>query len=169
MELNKENTFDAPIPGMSLTKELGGRPWQSPPQYTTADEVADFYMERMSSEDFMLQIVDVLEMGVPVTVLANTIQMANVMDGVHSIDTGMLALPLIMEMMMMLGDSAGIKYDSGLDNPKKTRDTLLHKFAMEYEKKLENMEEDLKDRKEEEQPVEIVEDEKPTGLMARRK
>jgi hypothetical protein len=167
MELNKENTFDAPIPGMSLTTELGNRPWQSPPQFTTADEVADYYMERMSNEDFMLQIVDVLEMGVPITVLANTIQMANVMDGVHTIDTGMLALPLIMEMMMMLGDSAGIKYDTGLDNPKKTRDTLLHKFAMEYEKKLENMEEDLKDRPEE--PVEMEEVKEPTGLMARRK
>ena len=33
----KEPIFDAPIPGMSLTAELGGRPWQSPPQYATVE------------------------------------------------------------------------------------------------------------------------------------
>ena len=35
----KEQSFDAPIPGMSMTHELGARPWQSPPQYSTVDEV----------------------------------------------------------------------------------------------------------------------------------
>ena len=28
-----EPMFDGPIPGESLTAELGARPWQSPPQY----------------------------------------------------------------------------------------------------------------------------------------
>lgn len=163
MELDKEQMFDAPIPGMSLTHELGDRPWQSPAQFSSADEVADYYMERMSSEEFMLEIADVLEMGVPVTVLANTIQMGSVMNGVHSVDAGMLALPLIMEMMMMIGDSAGIKYDSGLNNPKKTRDTLLHKFAMQYENKIQDIEEKLK-----EEPLSEKREE-TKGLMARRK
>ena len=48
--LTDEPTFDRPIPGQSLTAELGGRPWQSPPQYSNIDEVMDFYMERMSSD-----------------------------------------------------------------------------------------------------------------------
>ena len=65
--LTEEPTFDRPIPGQSLTAELGGRPWQTPPQYTTIDEVLNFYMAGMSSEDFMLQAVDILEMGVPLT------------------------------------------------------------------------------------------------------
>ena len=168
--LSKEPSFDRPIPGMSLTAELGGRPWQNPPQYTTVDEVIEFYMERMSSEEFMVQTVDVLEMGVPVTTLANTMQMSNVMNGVHTIDTGMLVLPVIMEMIMLLGDSAGVEYDSGLEDPNKisttnkTRESLLAKAAMEYKGVLE--EADLEAIAEEE--VEEEEETQPSGLMARR-
>ena len=105
--------FDAPIPGMSLTHELGARPWQSPAQYPTVDKAIEYYLERMSTDEFMDQIADVLEMNVPVTTLANTIQLAGVMDGKHSVDVGMLVMPLLMEMIMLIGDNAGVNYDTG--------------------------------------------------------
>lgn len=170
MELNNnEPSFDAPIPGMSLTHELGDRPWQTPARFSNVDEVADHYMERMSSEDFMLQLVDVLEMGVPVTVLANTIQMAGVMDGTHSVDTGMLVMPLLMEMIMMLGDSANVEYETGMKTTNKLRDTMLAKFTVDYEKKLAETEDILKEGKEVKEEDTVEEDKAPTGLMARRK
>jgi len=169
MEISNQPSFDAPIPGQSLTMELGSRPWQSPAQFTTVDETIDYYMERMSSEDFMLQLADVLEMGTPVTVLANTIQMASVMEGVHTVDVGMLVLPMLMEMIMMIGDSAGIKYDSGLENKDKpkTRDTLIAKVISDYEKEVSGA--GLSDREEKEVKDKVeVEEEEPKGLMARR-
>ena len=168
--LSNEPSFDRPIAGQSLTHELGARPWQNPSQYTTVDEAIDYYMERMSSEDFMVQLVDTLEMGVPVTTLANTIQMSNVMNGVHNLDVGMLVLLLIMEMLMMIGDSAEIEYNTGLDNPNEiktsnpTRESLLTKVAMQYKDKLEEVDfENLDEETVEEEPTE-----EPTGLMARR-
>jgi Fic family protein len=168
--LSNEPSFDRPIAGQSLTHELGARPWQNPSQYATVDEAIDYYMERMSSEDFMVQLVDTLEMGVPVTTLANTIQMSNVMNGVHNLDVGMLVLPLIMEMLMMIGDSAEIEYNTGLDNPNEiktsnpTRESLLTKVAMQYKDKLEEVDfENLDEETVEEEPTE-----EPTGLMARR-
>ena len=168
--LSNEPSFDRPIAGQSLTHELGARPWQNPSQYSTVDEAIDYYMERMSSEDFMVQLVDTLEMGVPVTTLANTIQMSNVMNGVHNLDVGMLVLPLLMEMLMMIGDSAEIKYNTGLDNPNEiktsnpTRESLLTKVAMQYKDKLEEVDfENLDEETVEEEPTE-----EPTGLMARR-
>ena len=33
--------LDAPIPGMSLTHELGDRPWQSPPKAATVGEAME--------------------------------------------------------------------------------------------------------------------------------
>lgn len=107
--------FDAPIPGMSMTAELGARPWQSPPQYATVDEAIEYYLDRMSSDDFLDQLTDVMEMGIPITTIANTMQLGNVMEGVHTVDVGMLIMPVLVEMMMLVGDSAGIEYDSGLD------------------------------------------------------
>jgi hypothetical protein len=110
----EEPTFDAPIPGMSLTHELGARPWQQPHQFPDVESAVDYYMARMTSEEFIDQLIDILEMGVPVTVVANTMQLANVMEGKHSIDVSMLITPLLIELMMMLAESAGIEYDSGL-------------------------------------------------------
>jgi len=158
-------SFDAPIPGQSLTMELGARPWQNASRFTTVDDTIDYYMERMSSEEFMVQLAEVLESGVPVTSIANSIQLSSVMEGVHTVDVGMLVLPMIMEMLMMIGDSAGVKYDKGLENPNKPilRDSTIAKAVAEYEAKIED-----KDVVQETEDKE-VEDEEPTGLMARRK
>ena len=166
MQTSNEPNFDAPIPGMSLTHELGDRPWQTPAKHANVDEVMDYYMERMSNEEFMVQVVEVLESGVPVTVLANTIQMASVMDGVHSLDTGMLVLPMIMEMMMMLAESADIEYDDGLKDPnkKKLRDSLVAKTISQYEKKLRETDTEVLTQDLPEKPM----TDEPKGLMARR-
>ena len=166
MQTSNEPIFDAPIPGMSLTHELGDRPWQTPAKHSNIDEVMDYYMERMSSEEFMVQVVEVLESGVPVTVLANTIQMASVMDGVHSLDTGMLVLPMIMEMMMMLAESADIEYDDGLKDPNKKefRDSLIAKTISQYEKKLRDTDTEVLTQDLPEKPM----TDEPKGLMARR-
>ena len=156
--------FDAPIPGMSLTHELGARPWQSPPQYTTVDEAIEYYLERMSTDEFMDQMADVLEMNVPVTTLANTIQLAGVMDGKHTVDVGMLVMPLLMEMIMLIGDNAGVKYDSGLtDIPdNRTKDTLIEAVRKEMQQKINESEEEPKVEEE------VTEEEPKSGLMARR-
>ena len=173
--LSNEPSFDRPIPGMSLTHELGDRPWQNPPQYSTVDDAIEYYMGRMSSEDFMVQAVDILEMGVPVTTLANTMQMSGVMEGTHSIDTGMLVLPVIMEMLMLLGDSAGIKYETGLDNPNeiktsnKTRQSLLSKVAVEYKSVLDEADlEPIMPDEDEDDEIATEETEETSGLMTRR-
>lgn len=165
MAMSNQPSFDAPIPGQSLTMELGARPWQNASRFTTVDDTIDYYMERMSSEEFMVQLAEVLEAGVPVTSIANSIQLSSVMEGVHTVDVGMLVLPMIMEMLMMIGDSAGVKYDKGLENPNKPiiRDSTIAKAVAEYEAKIED-----KDVVEETEDKE-VEDEEPTGLMARRK
>ena len=107
---SNEPMLDGPIPGESLTAELGSFPWQSPPQYANVDDVIDYYMSRMSQEDFMVQLVDVLEMGTPVSALANTIQLSGVMQGLHTIDSGILVMPVIMEMIMMLGVVAHYRF-----------------------------------------------------------
>ena len=109
-----EPLFDAPIPGQALTHELGARPWQSPPQYSTVDEAVDYYTSRLSTPEATSQIVEILKMGIPVTSLANTIQMGSIMDGKHSIDVGMLVLPLIVEVIMYIAEQEGIDYDLSL-------------------------------------------------------
>ncbi len=175
-ELNRP-LLDAPISGQHMTSELGGRPWQQAPQYATVDEAIEYYLDRMSSDEFTDQVVDVLEMDVPVTTLANTIQLGGVMDGKHTVDVGMLVMPLLMEMIMLVGDMADVKYDSGMENPNKgkTRDTLLESVRTKLQRELDNKEGMLFDEDgteesvpEETEDKDIEESEEPKGLMARR-
>lgn len=155
-----EPEFDAPIAGMSLTHELGARPWQSPAQYTNVDEVIQYYIEKFQIEDAEKSLLDVLEMGVPVSIIANTLQLSSVMEGVHSIDTGLLVLPVLMELIMYIGDKNKVKYDSGLKRGNTgVRDSLVARAIKEF-KEEEGKEEPAKEKQ--------VMVEEPKGLMARR-
>lgn len=161
---NLKPLLDAPIPGMSMTHELGARPWQTPAQFTTVDETVDYYMSRMATEDFMEQAVEVLEMGVPVTTIANTMQMAGVMEGKHSVDVGMLVIPLIMEMLMLIGDNAEVEYDDGLtdEKPTKTSAAKIDMIRREMQERIEDVDDEA-DTADEEPEVDETK-----GLMARR-
>ena len=56
-----------------------------------------------------------MESGVPITTIANSLQLASVMEGKHSIDVGILVLPVLMETMAYMGDVAGIDYKMGTE------------------------------------------------------
>jgi len=157
-----EPLLDAPIPGQALTHELGARPWQSPPQYSTVDEAVDYYTSRLSTPEATSQIIDILKMGIPVTSLANTIQMGSIMDGKHSIDVGMLVLPLIVEVIMFIAEQEGIDYDDGLTDVKdnKTNEAILENIRTQMKEKA--------GKPVEEEPVVEETPEELTGLMARR-
>ena len=165
--LNEER-FDAPIPGMSLTTEVSNRPWQNPPRYANTKDVVEYYIERMSTDEFSDMLVDVAETGIPLTTIANSIQMYGVMEGVHSVDSGILALPIIMEMMLLSVDAAGIEYNSGMSEENEERvinsDLLLSKIE---DTNLDNMERE-EEPELEESPTINVEVDNGGGLMSRR-
>jgi len=166
----KEDTqmFDAPIPGMAMTGELGAEPWQNPPQFPTVEETLDYYMSRMATDAFEDNLIEVLKLGVDVTTIANTMQTASVMEGVHTIDVGILVTPVIMEFIMLVADAAGIEYDDGMTDevePTKAEIANILKEFKQMQSKGDTSEPTI------EEPVVEEEDtpeEEPTGLMARR-
>jgi len=158
--------FDAPIPGESLTIELGSRPWQQAPEMATVDEAIEYYMERLSTDEFMNQLMDVLELEVPITSIVNTMQLNSVMEGVHSVDVGVLISPLLVEMIMYMADMAKVDYVSGLEKPDtsdKLAPTKIAKMMNKFKEEVEDVD------MQEESSVETQETEEPKGLMARRK
>ena len=92
---NRQIPIDSPIPGMGMTAPLGGRPWQQPPQLATVEDAIEYYMPKLSDRDFVPELLTVIELGVPLTTLANTMQLASVMEGKHSIDVGILVIPVL--------------------------------------------------------------------------
>ena len=163
-EDRKEPVFDAPVPGMGMTHELGARPWQQPAQYTKMDDIAQVYVSQMQDDAFVEQALNLLETKMPVTMIANAMQTTNVMNGVHSIDTGVLALPIIMEMIMLIADTEGIDYVTGTERnvDDELNETRLQVAVERTEDGMMDAEPDMM------QTAEVEQEQMPTGLMARR-
>ena len=161
-----EQSFDRPIPGMGMTFEVGSRPWQTPPELTTVEQATDYYVERMNTDAFKGQLIDVIEMGVPLATLANTIQLASVMEGVHSVDVGILMIPIIVELLITIADSQGAKYQTGMEGMENERATAPNRIISDMMRERNMKEEEMPM----EEPQEMAQEEQmqPMGLMARR-
>ena len=162
-----EQSFDRPIPGMGMTFEVGSRPWQTPPEITTVEQATNYYVERMNTDQFKAQLVDVIEMGVPLATLANTIQLASVMEGVHSVDVGMLVIPIIVELLMTIAEAEGVQYQTGMEGMETERPTAVSRIINDKMNELRAPTEDIGI---EEPQVELEQEEQPQpmGLMAMR-
>ena len=160
-------SFDYPIPGQGMTAEVGSRPWQNPPQYTTVEQALEFYIPRLVADDVYEALLDSMELGIPLTTMADSMQSAAVMQGLHTIDVGILAMPVIIEMLAFIGDDAGIEYTLGIEAPIDEDKISESKIALAMKRMREKLPEALQESKEEEEVVE-VEEPQPSGLMARR-
>ena len=162
-----ELSFDGPIPGEALTTAAGNRPWEKPPQYSTVEDALEYYVPRLTDTGFENDLLDTMELGVPVTTMANTIQITGVMQGLHTVDVGLLLIPVLMEMLAFIGDRAGIKYEMGTGKKPKSglSDSKIH-LALKKMKEEEDSKENLPE--EEEEITTTVEEPVPSGLMARR-
>jgi len=168
--MDEEVMLDAPIPGQSMLMELGSRPWQQPSQMSTVEEAIDYYVTRIESEEVSTQLLDVLEMGVPVTTVANAMQSSSVMEGKHTVDVGMLVLPVLIELISLIADTANIKYTSGLEGDDRVRGSLVDKAVMKLDaKKIEdNTDEAEPENKMVIEEMKTAADKRAGGLMARR-
>ena len=169
-------SIDAPIAGQSLTTELGNRPWEQPPQYTTVEDALNFYIPRIMEPTLRNDMLNTLEMGVPITTFANALQMAAVMQGKHTVDVGILVLPVLIEAIAYVADLEDVDYVMGTeieeeDNTFSVSNIALAKKRikerMAKEKDMPMPEEDIEEPMVEEEMT--MEAEAPVGgLMARR-
>jgi len=86
-------------PGISWTAPDKSRTWQQPPKFVKLTDVVKMYMDGIMSEEIGNNLLDSLETGIPLSVIAEAMMLSGVSKGVHTIDTGILAMPVIMEML----------------------------------------------------------------------
>lgn len=169
--------YDVAIPGESLTGELGAKPYEQPPQYPTVEENIKIYLDALLQPEFMPRIAANLQRGRRVSDFAEYMVTSGVAAGRHTIDVGILVLPIVMETVALIGDMYGVEYDMGLptgsdeseDHFVEVAHTMLQNqedIPDEYEDimGLDNQEEPMMDDMTE-QPEQA---QQPAGLMARR-
>ena len=169
MAFRQDPAFDAPIPGQSLTSEPKNRPWRNPPQLDTVEDAMEYYLPRLSSPALAPRLLEVIERGIPLTSLAETIVTGGAMQGIHSIDVGILVSPILVEFMKGMAEIAEVEYNLGDKDKDEEPDPQLIRKTMEEldekQRQIVKARETMKDKPEEEEQEEPTE---PTGLMARR-
>jgi hypothetical protein len=161
--------MDGPIPGSSLTQELGSQPHERPPVYSDPAEAYKFIITGLTGEKAVERISLSAQLGIPAELIARSIVFSGWAQGYYSIDTMILIFGNVFELLLALLDKSGIEYEKLA--PRKEDDRLEDAFK-ELERREKEME--VYDSKveetsvdEEESPVE--EEEVPTsGLMGRK-
>ena len=167
--------FEGPIPGQSLTGPPKNYPWERPPEITDPEVATQMHLIRLSDPKRMGTLLDALEFGVSdLYTLVKGIMRSAVANGIHTIDVGMIAAPVVHEFVKQTADAAGIEYDDGLNTEKDDERRRRMRAALKAKKKLEKMDIEPPDMTEapveEEMPIEEempVEEPKRRGLMAR--
>jgi len=105
-----EQMFNGPIPGESLTREPGNAPWEQPPRLDKVEHVVANYIEKLEDDKKLEDMLDLLDKGMPVEHLVSSMLLFGEMEGDHTLDSSMVAAPILHEYIIFLAKSAGIKY-----------------------------------------------------------
>lgn len=97
-------------PGVSWTDAPKSRPWLSAPQITSATKLAHQYIGMLGAKESTNDLLDALETNVPLAVFAETIMLGGVSKGIHTIDAGILIMPVIIEVLKTIAEFNNIKY-----------------------------------------------------------
>jgi hypothetical protein len=137
---------------------------------------------RLTEKKRMSAALDMLETGIDLQTLVEGILRSAVMNGIHTIDVGLIIAPVIHEYIKITADEVGIDYDEGFDDDEDEEMKTYVVASERAKKKLKSMgmmsedEPTLEEPEEdsgEEMPEEdlMMEEEmtetKPKGLMSR--
>ena len=109
MAIRETNPFDAPVAGQSLTDTPKNYPWERAPQYATVEDASMQVWDGLHNEATMQKVLVLLEAGLTVEEITKVIVFAGFVEGKFTPDTGLLLTPIVAQMIMAIGKSAGIE------------------------------------------------------------
>lgn len=89
------NMLEAPIPGQSLTELPRNAPYERPAEYDTVEDTLSYYMKKVVEEETIDDIAVLFQVGMDLRSFCKTLVMTGAMNGLHTVETGMLAAPML--------------------------------------------------------------------------
>jgi hypothetical protein len=170
--IQNEPLLDAPIPGQSLTSELGARPWQQKSELQTLEDAIEYYIPKLGDPSTINTTLRIIESGSSLTTIAEVFTLNGTMEGKHNVDVAVLVNPVIVEFLKGLGDLAGIDYTIDADEENKSDVTPLDATEAEQEllkdEDVEDLMEDVMEGASEVNDISEENEVESKGLMARR-
>ena len=173
MDQKMMTMFDGPIPGASLTEELGSEPNERPPQYVVPDEALQYVKEQVSTPEAFERILLAAELDIPIELVARAIVFSGWALGKYTHDVSMMIFGPVFGYMLDMLNEEGIEHIALAD---REEDPELEKAMLLLEEYQEFKNKNSKEEPEsEEEESEVVEEDEPeesevpeTGLMGRR-
>jgi len=175
MDQDTMSMFDGPIPGSSLTEELGSEINERPPVYTDPDEAYEFVMNKIQSPDAFERIMISAKLDIPVELTVRAIVFSGWALGQYTHDIMLMLFPVVFDGVLDLLEEKGIDH---IPLAERAEDDTLEEAMEELEKyekfkagkdvdteiASEEVSEESEEEPEEEPELEIPD----TGLMGRR-
>ena len=115
--------FAAPIPGNSLaTHSNGERPWERPPELASVEDALGYYFTNLNAADVIDDLMTVLDMGIAIKPVVETMYLSSVMKGIHNLDVGLLVEPVLTEFLATVAKSYDIDFKFSDTNPQEQKD-----------------------------------------------
>lgn len=170
-------TFDAPIPGQSLTDTPKNAPYERPPETADPMEAIDMHLANLTKDGAMEDVLYFLEMGVDLQTMVQGILRSGVVAGIHSLDVSLIIAPVIHEYIKGFAEAADLEFDEGFED-KEGKEIITYRRDVARAKKiLDKMKEEqgmapmpepeMEPEMEPEEPEMVEEEPVKTGLMAR--
>ena len=115
--------LNAPIPGQSLTDTPKNYPWENPPEIVDPEEAVAMHLSKLNDPEVVDNVIDLLDLGVPVKALGESILTAAVAGGWHSIDVSLIIAPFIHEHLISIANEAGVDYKEGFEEDTQDKQT----------------------------------------------
>ena len=132
--------MNGPIPGESLTGEPKGFAWERPPEMTDQEEIIQMHIMRLQDEDRMNAVLDALEFeAIDLYTLVQGIMRSAVANGIHTIDTGLIAAPVVHEYIKQTANALDIEFDEGLMRDKERSKSADQRAVLKAKKMLKEM------------------------------
>lgn len=132
--------FNAPIPGQSLTTPPKNYAWERPPEIVDPEEAIQMHITRLSSPEMMDNILNMIELeDMDVHTLTKAIMRGAVSNGIHTIDVGLIAAPVVHEFIKQAAKAVGLEPDDGFEdkNAKQRKEQSI--VAAKAKKQLQRM------------------------------
>ena len=175
MDQDTMSMFDGPIPGASLTTELGAEPHEKPPVYTDPDEAYEFLMNKIQSPEAFKRLMISAKLDIPVELTVRAVVFSGWALGQYTHDVMLLIFGPVFDGVLDLLEENDIPH---IALAERAEDDTLEEAMQELEKyekfkSGEDIDSEMVSEEVSEEPEEETEEEPEmeipdTGLMGRR-
>ena len=131
------NSFDAPVPGESLTNTPGAAAWEHPPTHSKVEDAIELINDKLMDEKNGMRVLTLLDIGIPIEALVKVITFSGFLEGKWTVDVAKMLDPLVAMLLAKITKDAklnNVRINLNDPNDKEfMEDATMHEMAMKQD------------------------------------